>query len=132
MLLILDVKVADAGVYTCLGDNGVGAPNETTAVLSVEGKILVFSTKAKLTVSTVHKSMVYLLHSLTLLTEAQSFSPPSTVTPRAIVNGGSPTLAVTEGDTLTLECEAFGRPTPEVTWLRNGTTLQVGSAGDPR
>ena len=66
-----------------------------------------------------------IMHSLLFL----SFLP---VTPRVLVSHAHPTRPVREGDTLSLVCEAYGLPTPEVTWLQMGSPVSIMFADNPR
>jgi len=42
----------------------------------------------------------------------------------AITGGDSENVVVEDGDRLQLRCRASGRPQPDVTWLKDGQTLQ--------
>jgi len=44
-----------------------------------------------------------------------------------IVDSGHPSeVSASVGEELTLECQVMGKPTPKVSWLKNGQTLENG------
>jgi len=54
------------------------------------------------------------------------------VIPRVLVRRAHPTHPIQEGETLSLVCEAYGLPTPEVTWLQMGSPVSTMFADNPR
>ena len=52
--------------------------------------------------------------------------------PRVLVRRAHPTRPIQEGETLSLVCEAYGLPTPEVTWLQMGSPVSNMFADNPR
>lgn len=52
--------------------------------------------------------------------------------PRVLVRRAHPTRPIQEGETLSLVCEAYGLPTPEVTWLQMGSPVSIMFADNPR
>ena len=57
---------------------------------------------------------------------------PRTVFPLVIVQPLGTDFQVDESQFITLLCEAYGFPTPEVTWLRNTTVITVEFANDDK